>query len=280
MKLSHLVLSLSLTLGAASAAAQNVPPAAANPSAARPAPVAAQAAGNLARYIVGPGGRVRGFALNNGTVVMLPPRAGGDFAQRVAVGVPLRVEGFSLPGAASPVIFRATVRGVDGTVLVAAPQGPMGGPGAGGHGPWMRRGMGGGHEGMRGGMHGGRRGGGHGGMHGDPGARAARFAAMPQQSVRGTVQQVINGPRGNVRTLLLSNNVTVFVPHEMTAQVTPRGVRVGETVQAVGRGTATPQGTGVLAEQITFGDGTRFTAVLNAPGAAPGAPPAAPPAAR
>ncbi len=144
--------------------------------------------------------------------------------------------------------------------------------------------MGGGHEGMRGGMHGGMRGGGHGGMRGgmrgEPGARAARFAAMPQQSVRGTVQQVINGPRGNVRTLLLNNNVTVFVPHEMTAQVTPRGVRVGETVQAVGRGTATAQGTGVLAEQLTFGDGTRFTAVLAAPGAAPGAPPAAPPSAR
>jgi len=216
MKLSHVVLALSLALGAGSAAAQNAPPPnPANPSATRPAPVAAQASGNLARYIVGPGGRVRGFALNNGTVVMLPFRAGGDFAQRVAVGVPVRVEGFSMPGAASPVIFRVTVRGADGAVL------------------------------------------------------AARFASIPQQSVRGTVQQVIAGPRGGGPRLLLNNNVTVFVPHEMTAQVTPRGIRVGESVQVVGRGTATPQGTGVLAEQITFADGTRFAAALAAPAALP-----------
>lgn len=275
MKLSHVAFALSLALGAASAAAQNVPPTAANPPAARPAPVAAQASGNLARYIVGPGGRVRGFALNNGTVVMLPFRAGTDFAQRVAVGVPLRVEGLSMPGAASPVIFRATVRGVDGTVFAQAPQAPAGGPGAGGHGPWMRRGMGGrGHGEGHGEGHGRMHGGMHRGGHGEPGARAARFASMPQQSVRGAVQQVIAGPRGGVRTLLLPNNVTVFVPHEMAAQVTPRGVRVGESVQVVGRGTATPQGTGVLAEQITFADGTRFTATLGAPPPAPAAPPA------
>lgn len=268
MKLSHVVLALSLALGAGSAAAQNAPPASpAAPDAARTPPVAAQASGTLARYVVGPGGRVRGFALNNGTLVMLPPRAGGDFAQRVAVGTPVRVEGFARPGAPAQVIFRATVRAADGSVLVAAPQGPMG-PRAGadvGRGPGARGGMHGRGHGGRWGMRGGRRG----GMRGDPGARAAHLAAMPAQRVSGTVQQVVAGPRGGVRTLLLSNNVTVTVPRAMAAPLAQRGVRVGEAVQVAGRGTATPQGTGVVAEQLTFADGARFTADLAAPPAAP-----------
>jgi len=263
MKLSHLALALSLALGTATAAAQTAPAAPNGQAPARPAPVAAQASGNLARFVVGPGGHVRGLALNNGTVVMLPPRAGADLAQRVGLGVPLRVEGFALPGAPH-MIFRATVRGADGSVLVAAPQGPMGprggfGAGRGGHPEHggMRRG------GMRGGMH-------RGGMHGGFGAaRAARLAAMPQQRLGGTVQQVIAGPRGGVRALLLSNNATVTVPRPMAAPLAQRGVRVGESVQVVGRGTATPQGTGVIAEQLTFADGARFAADLTAPPTAP-----------
>lgn len=266
MKLSHLALALSLALGAATAAAQNAPAAPDAQAPARPAPVAAQASGNLARFVVGPNGHVRGLALHNGTVVMLPPRAGADLAQRVGVGVPLRVEGFSRPGAPH-MIFRATVRGADGSVLVAAPQGPMGphgrfGAGRGGHPE---------HGGMhRGGMRGGMHRGGRGGMHGGFGAaRAARLAAMPQQRLGGTVQQVLAGPRGGVRALLLSNNATVTVPRPMAAPLAQRGVRVGESVQVVGRGTATPQGTGVIAEQLTFADGARFAADLTAPPAAP-----------
>ncbi|MFO0607751.1 MAG: hypothetical protein U0324_31600 [Polyangiales bacterium] len=276
MKLSHLALALSLALGAATAAAQTAPAAPAAQAPARPAPVAAQAAGNLARFVVGPNGHVRGLALNNGTIVMLPPRAGADLAQRVGVGVPLRVEGFSVPGAPH-MIFRATVRGADGSVLVAAPQGPMGPHGGFGAGRGEHPEHGGMRGGMRGGMHrggpwGGRGGAHEGGMRGGFGAaRAARLAAMPQQRLNGTVQQVIAGPRGGVRALLLSNNATVTVPRPMAAPLAQRGVRVGESVQVVGRGTATPQGTGVIAEQLTFADGARFAADLTAPPAAPAA---------
>ncbi|MFO0649463.1 MAG: hypothetical protein U0326_24695 [Polyangiales bacterium] len=105
--------------------AQNVPqaPAAQAPAMQRPAPTPAQASGNLARFLVGPGGRVRGLVLDNGTVVMVPPRASADLAQRVRVGQPLRVEGVTFPGATAgtATIFRATVRGADGSVIAAPP---------------------------------------------------------------------------------------------------------------------------------------------------------------
>jgi hypothetical protein len=56
----------------------------------------------------------------------------------------------------------------------------------------------------------------------------------------------------------------------MGQQLGPRGVRVGETVRVAGRGHTTPQGTGVVAEQLTLADGT----TLHAP--ARRAPPNAP----
>ena len=53
--------------------------------------MATQAAGNLARFIIGPGGRVRGIVLHQGTVALLLPRAGAALAQSMGLGVPLRV---------------------------------------------------------------------------------------------------------------------------------------------------------------------------------------------
>lgn len=266
MKLSHVALALSLALASAAPAwAQTVPSAPPAPGAGmqRTPPVAGQTAGNLARFLVGPGGRVHGLALDNGAVVMMPPQLAQELATRVRVGQPLRVEGFTHPGAGTPIFHRATVRAADGTVLSAPPALPPGAqPGMMGHEGGM---MGRGHGGMMGQGHGGW------GMR-DPAQRAQfqamraqRLAAMPQQTVSGTVQQVITGPRGGVHTLLLSNNVTVMVPHPMSPQLQQRGVRVGEAVRATGRGNTTPQGTGLVAEQLTFADGTSVSASLLAP---------------
>lgn len=278
MKRSLFVSGLILTLAAAAPAwAQNVPqaPAARGPAMQRPAPTPAQASGNLARFLVGPGGRVRGLVLDNGAVVMVPPRASSDLAQRVRVGQPLRVEGFTFPGAASgsTTIFRATVRGADGSVIAAPPaqgqwaqRGAAGAPGGPmGQGGWGHGGFG----------HGGRHGGGfgHGGFGEHDGARAAHLAAMPAQAVNGAVQQVLSGPRGGVRAILFANGVTVYPPRPMMQQLQQRGVRVGERVRASGRGTVTPQGTGIVAEHITFADGTTLDAPIPTQ---PAAPPAAP----
>ncbi len=250
MKTSPLALALSfaLSLGlAAPAWAQNAPAAPEAPAAQHTPPVPAQTSGNLARFVVGPGGRVRALVLDNGAVVMVPPRASDDLAQRVRVGQAVRAEGLSRPGAGSQVIFRATVRNASGQVIAEPPALPQGAaPGA-----------------LHGRMHGRMMGRMHGGMMGHGGfaqARAARLAAMPSQAVNGTVQQVLSGPRGGVRALLLANNATVYVPRPMMAQLRQRGVRVGESVRASGHGTATAQGTGLVADQLAFGDGTTLTA--------------------
>ena len=128
------------------------------------------------------------------------------------------------------VIFRATVRAADGTVLFAP---PAGAPDANAHfddgdeHPGMRRG---GPWGAFGG-----------GMRRGPGARGAHLAALPPQRVSGAVQQVIAGPQGRPRLLLLANQTTVTIPRPMVEGIAQRGVRVGEVVQVSGRGTATPQ---------------------------------------
>jgi hypothetical protein len=252
--MKHLALALALALATSSVAAQSVPAAPGLAPSARPAPVATQAAGNLARFIVGPGGRVRGIVLHQGTVALLPPRAGAALAQSMGLGVPLRVEGLAHPGATPAVIFRATIRAADGTVLFAPPPGAPDAPGHfddGDEHPGLRRG---GPWGAFGG-----------GMGGGPGGRAARLGALPPQRVSGAVQQVIAGPRGRVRMLLLANQTTVTLPRQLVEALAQRGVRVGEVVQVSGRGTATPQGTGLVAEQLTFADGTRFAADPAAP---------------
>lgn len=251
MKISHVALALSLALSSISTAwAQNVPAAPAQGAMNRTPPVAAQTSGNLARFVVGPGGHVRGLALDNGALVMLSPRSTQDIASRVRVGQPLRIEGVTRAGAGTTVLHRATVRAADGTVLVAPPARPSDAQ------PGMRRGRDGAHHGPR--------------MHARRGARRAerraeRLASLPPQQVSGAVQQVVTGPRGGVRALLLANNATVMVPRAMGQQLGQRGVRAGETVRVAGRGNTTPQGTGVVAERLTLADGTTLSAQPAAP---------------
>jgi len=249
-----MIFSASLVLGSAAVANAQVPQ---GPAVGQPAPfmgqplTPAQSSGTITRFIVGPNGGVRGFQLQNGTVVMVPPREGAALVQRARIGQSVQVQGFSQPGTTPAVIRRATVTAADGSVLAEAPT--FGAPGAAGepqgHMRHGRMGHGGvGHGGM-----------GHGGMH-----RMERFAALPTTSASGTVQTVLAGPRGHVHALLLSNNTTVMIPRPMAMAMGARHVRVGENIRASGRGGAFAQGNSVLAESLTFGDGTTVNAPLAA----------------
>ena len=241
-KLYSVIMSAALVLGSAAvASAQQAP-------AVNGAPQAgawmgqnlspAQTSGALTRYILGPAGGVRGFQLQNGAVVMLRPDEGTVMLQRVRVGQSVQVQGMVQQGA-SPQVFRhASVRGADGASIVEPrPMGP--GMGRGGH-PGMGRGGGamGGHD------------------------RFERMASLPAHSVSGTVQTVLAGPRGHVHELLLSNNGVVIVTRPMAMAMGARQVRVGETIRANGRGGAFAQGSSVIAESLTFGDGSTVSAPL------------------
>lgn len=266
--LSILTLSL-LSLAAVPAFAQSAPGAEAPMAHGDfPAPTAATASGPIARYIVGPMGHVRGLQLRDGTLVMLPRHGGETLPQQAAVGQTVRVEGLSHAGNGARVIFHSTVRNASGTVLVEAPALPPGGFGRGHHGPGgdhdgdgdahEHGGMGFGHGHHGGGMHGG---GMHGGMRGR-GMHGA-MAQLPEQTVTGAVQTVVAGPRGGVHMILLANNTTVFVPRPLARSFGARTISAGETLRVTGHGGAYPQGTSVVAQQITFADGT--TAQMLAP---------------
>lgn len=249
MNVRTLALSLSLSLLGASGAAlaQQAPEAprechhgARGERGDRPAPQAASVSGPIARYVVGPGGHVRGFTLRDGTLVMT--RGGDALAQRVAVGTTVAVDGLRAPNGNT--IFRASVRLPDGTELVAAPQG-RGGPG-GGHG-W--------HRGR--GAH--RQEGQQGQAQGDRRARwQERMASLTPQSTTAQVQQVVGGRRG-ARMLLLSDNTTVVLARGMGRSLGERTIRPGETVTVQGRGGAYPQGRSILADSLRLADGTVIT---------------------
>lgn len=213
----------------------------------QPAPMAqVTVSGTVAHYIVGPAGHVRAIALMDGTVVWLHGRSGDLLTPQLPVGNAVRVEGLAAPG--RPMQIRhASVYAANGALLVAASSPMQQQPGAQG-------------QQQPGGMHGRWR-------QMDPAARQARRAEMqarlaqlPARSAQGTVQTVITGRRGMVRGLLLSDGTSVFLRGPLAHALAQRGVRVGESVRAAGRGNAYPQGASVLAEQLTFADGTVVTA--------------------
>jgi hypothetical protein len=210
-----------------------------------PQPIPARTGGTITRYIVGPMGHVRGFVLDNNAVVMIHRRGGDALAQQAPVGQAVRVEGFAHPSNPQ-VIHRATVYAANGALLVAPPPFPHAGvpfvpgaPGAPGaqvppRGPGGRRAM---------------------RMHRRQ-MMMARLAQLPPRTASGTVQTVVAGPRGGVRALLLSDGTSVFLHPGLTRALRQRGIQQGETVRASGRGNAYPQGPSLIAEQLTFADGT------------------------
>jgi hypothetical protein len=203
---------------------------------ARPGAVPVAADGRVARFIVGPMGHVRGLALDNGTLVMIQGRQGDALSQQLAVGTPVHVDGFGFPGATS-MIHRATIS-ANGQVVAAPQVNPQ-------HANWQamspadrmaRR------EAHR-------------------QQREARLAQLPEINTSGAVQTVMAGPRGGVHGVLLSNGATVFLPHGLSMVVRQHGgLRPGETIQVSGRGGNYPQGASLVAQRITFADGSTAVA--------------------
>jgi hypothetical protein len=129
MKLASFALSASLALSMAAiaplASAQNV----AAPTDFRAQLSPAQSSSTVARYIVGPEGHVRGIQLADGALVWIHGRGEGDaLAPRLPVGQTVHVEGMVHTGSPTVNFFHATIRGADGTVLLAPRAvGPEGG---------------------------------------------------------------------------------------------------------------------------------------------------------
>lgn len=203
----------------------------------RPAPVAASADGQIARFIVGPMGHVRGFVLDSGTLVMTGGREDEATATLLAVGNAVHVAGFGLPGMPLT-IMHATVS-VNGQVVIAPRE--HGQHGGGARGAWQSL---------------------------SPADRMARFEAHSQQrdariaqlpavTTSGTVQLVLAGPRGGAHGVLLSNGASVFFPRPIAEAIRARGgLHSGESLHVVGHGGNYPQGTSVFAQRLTFSDGS------------------------
>lgn len=252
-----LTLGATIALGAMAASAQTLP--SAQPAQQQPAPVqfsATSAQGAIARFVLGPMGRVHAVVLDSGKIVMLG-RHGDRAAQSLGVGARIQVQGYASAQAPNT-ILGATVRDASGNVLVQ-PNPRMiqrlTQPGAQGqHGPF------GGHG--RRGMHAGRR---HGGaMQGGPGAQGhqgrvammqQRMAQLPQRNASGTVQTVLVGPRGHIRGVLLQDGTSVTFNRSIAQAATQQRLAAGQTLSVQGRGDQYARGVALFAERVTFANG-------------------------
>lgn len=185
--------------------------------------------GEVARYVVGPLGHVRGFLLKDGTTVMIHDTAGDTMSKTVAVGESVRVEGWSPTASGGKQVMRAAVFGQHGQVVTPPVRGA---------------------EGPR-----------------DPSAWQAKraelkaeVAKLPEASANGTVQSVIYGHRGRVEAVVLNDGTSVFLRPGLAKQVMARGIRVGDQIRSSGRGASYPLGASVAVGSITFADGTHFEA--------------------
>jgi hypothetical protein len=182
--------------------------------------------GDVARYFVGPLGHVRGFLLKDGTAVMVHGTAGDAMAKDVAVGQPVRVEGFSPTASGGREIVHAAVFGQHGQVVT----------------PPTRN-----------------------GEERDPATRQEHWseikeqiAKLPEASANGTVQAVVTGHRGKPIALVLTDGTSVFLRPRLAKEVMTRGVRVGDRIQSSGNGATYPLGASVLVRSISFADGAHF----------------------
>jgi len=244
MKFKHKLISTSVMLGTAAlgvganphAQKQQFEESSPNASAPvhSPAIRQAQTEGTVARYIVGPTGEVRFAQLDNGTLIQLGPEQAQQLEQRVRVGDTIRVQGIST--AANPkLILHGDVMAPDGTQISAAPGMAQGG-------------------GME------RR------MFPDETARAraraereAQVAQLQPKGAAGTVVSVINDPRGNLRGFILADGNAVYIMAPLAKAVQQRGVTPGERVSVTGRGGSYAQGRSMVANDLTFSDGSHYS---------------------
>jgi hypothetical protein len=185
--------------------------------------------GNLARYVVGPLGNVRGFILKDGTAVMIHGKAGDAMAKAVQVGQSVKVDGMGPADGANKVVFRVTVYGPNGDVVVAPPQ----------RGEEPR----------------------------DPAARKERFAELradimklPEASANGTVETVVPGRHGKTMAVVLTDGTSVFLRPGLARAVMAHGIKAGDKIESSGRGARYAVGSSVVVGSITFADGAHFEA--------------------
>jgi hypothetical protein len=182
--------------------------------------------GEVARYVVGPLGHVRGFLLKDGTAVMVRGTAGDEMAKGVPVGQSVRVEGWSPTEAGGKAVMHASVYGQHGQIV--APQ-------ARGEGNRDER-------------------------RTQWGERREEMQRLPDASANGTVANVISGRRGKVMAVVLDNGTSVFLRPSLARAVMERGIRVGDRIQSSGKGASYPLGASVMVSSISFADGTHFEA--------------------
>ncbi len=182
----------------------------------------------VARYVVGPLGHVRGFLLKDGTAVMVHGAAGDAMAKDIPVGQSVRVEGWSPASSGGKAVMHASVFGPRGQVVTPPARG------AAPYDPTARR--------------------------AEWGERREEIARLPDASANGTVQTVIVGHRGKPVAVVLADGTSVFLRHGLAKEVMARGIRVGDQIQSSGKGATYPLGASVVVSSITFADGTHFEA--------------------
>lgn len=270
MNIRRLILSLSLgttlALGGAYAAAQTLPNAQPVAQQAQRMPITfAQATtqGAIARFVLGPMGHTHAVVLDNGKIVMFG-RRGDQTAQSLGVGARIQVSGYASAQAPNT-ILGATIRDASGNVLVQpnprmiqrlTQPGGMQGP-HGGHGRGMHRGHGRhGGQGPQGAQ-------GPQGPHARGGHRQAmmqRLASLPQRNATGTVSTVIVGPRGNIRGAVLQDGTSVMFNRQLAQAATQAQLAAGQRVTIQGRGDQYARGVALVAERVTFANGTTVAA--------------------
>ncbi|MBL8683113.1 MAG: hypothetical protein JNK05_28355 [Myxococcales bacterium] len=265
MNIRRLILSLSLgttlALGGAYAAAQTLPNA--QPVVQQPqrTPIAftqTSLQGAVSRFVLGPMGRVHAVVLDSGKVVMLGHH-GDRAAQSLGVGARIQVSGYSSAQAPNT-ILGATIRDASGNVLVqpnprmiqrlTQPGGMQGHHGGHGRGMHRRHAM----QGPQGAQ------GPQGQGHGRRFAMQQRLAQLPQRNATGTVSTVIVGPRGNIRGAVLQDGTSVMFNRQLARAATQQQLAAGQRVTIQGRGDQYARGVALVAERVTFANGTTVAA--------------------
>jgi hypothetical protein len=188
--------------------------------------------GTVSRYIVGPGGHVRGFMLQDGTVVFTGPREGDKMAADVPVGQSVRVDGRA--SATSPnVVHRASVYGQHGVVVQPAQRGQE----AANLDPEQRKER---RQEWR-------------------AKRAEELAKLPAASLEGTVQTVVTGRHGRARELILSNGNNIVLEGSLVKAMGGAAIKAGDVVHASGKGGTYKNGSAIVASDLSIGSGPRFS---------------------
>jgi hypothetical protein len=190
-------------------------------------------AGEVAKYVVGPLGHVRGFLLKDGTAVVLHGASGDTMAKDVPLGQSVRVEGWSPASSAGKAVMRAAVYGQQGQIVSPPARG--------------ERGEAGREERME-------------ARKEERKELRSELERLPEAGANGTVQAIIPGHRGKTMAVVLSDGTSVFLRRSLAKAVMARGIRVGDQIQSSGRGATYPLGASVLATSLTFADGSHFEA--------------------